>query len=1464
MKRKALARALALALCLLLAVPAFASSWDTTAQTASDVAAPALYADGNATLSGASGSVGAYVDGLGGLYLTGYDGTMSANYASQIVYVDEEQILYLAGQEIDDIGGTLMRLDLSDFSETAIADGVYRACAVSGETVYYIPALNRTQLMRYDAATDSSTQAATASGDIVALYSLPEGIVAELTAGQGALLLAQGADVFAEYTGELPASAAYTDEYFLRLSDEGLLSIQTLENGSVEFVDFGVEDFAVLNGNVYYITSTAGQRRLKAFDPAQMSWRMVATLEGELTQIAASAESLFLLNETTGEVYRAHIEEGTLELYNSCDLQGLASDGYTLAALRLEAMSGQVNLYGVFAPEDLEAENGAGGWTSAEVPTFNFGEDAANASDAQFSITMVASWEVADEETTVDVLKPQEEYGTLSRGSRGEAVRALQQRLIELGYLNDDADGIFGSRTQYAVRLLQTDLADRGFAVNGVASAELQDVLFNEDLPDYDPYKALSRGNTGLRVTIMQDRLRALGYLADGADGIYGERTQEAVALFQEENGLSGSGSATRETLQRLYASNASACQSYIYMERGDTGYRVRELNERLKELYYYEGTPGSTYNNATVAAVRRLQAELGLRQTGVATASLQSRLFASNAPEYSGYITLQRGDSNDRVAALQRRLRDLNYYDANITGNFGSVTQAAIELFQRTAGLDVTGVATVETQQLLFSEDAPAYVEPTPTPVPTVTPTPAPGEVGAPEIGISPIDSISGGVYYIDPAVSRVTFTWSADGDVAAYYVRVADSTGNTIVSQQVTNTSGNLAVSSLEEGVLYTISVGAIPENGTVDNARWTHLQFALTGTPTPTPTAVPTPTPTPTVTPTPAPGEVGIPSVSIDPVSSVGVDMVHYVPQGTLTLGWSADGDVDHYLVQVFDGMGQVLASQEFTATTTTLGTRDMREGEIYTLRVTAVPVNGTVEDGKSTDVRFALEPAQPTATATTSPTDAPTATPTETPTDAPTATPTETPTDAPTETPTEPPVGTVDTPQIGIDPASYEDGGVYYVNADATLFWGATGDVAGYNVRITDGQTDFVNLENTQETSYALSLDKMEEGITYQITVTAIPTNGTAEDGESATLSFARQPAPQVGTVDTPQIGIDPASYEDGGVYYVDADTTLFWGATGDVAGYHVRITDGQTDFINQDTQDTSYALSLDDLAEGATYQITVTAIPTNGTAEDGESATLSFARQPAPQVGTVDTPQIGIDPASYEDGGVYYVDADTTLFWGATGDVAGYHVRITDGQTDFINQDTQDTSYALSLDDLAEGATYQITVTAIPTNGTAEDGESATISFARVPAQESEPVEEQPAEEQPAEEQPAEEQPAEEQPAEEQPVEEQQPSSNPWDAPLNRDSDTALIEQMQTVLADWGWLTFDGEGAATRGQLDEATVNAVLNFQTYVNEQYAQDGTQLTLIDPASGNPEVGTDTLKLLFNDQSIVISPAG
>ena len=369
MKRKAFARALAVALCLMLCVPALATSWVQPGQTASDVAAPALYAGDEAVLAGASGGIGAYVDGQGGLYLTGYDGTMSLQYAAQIIHVDEEEVLYLAGEEMEDLGGTLMRLNLSDLSETALADNVLRACAVTGDTVYYVSALAPMALMRLEIDAGATTQAtatqvATAEANIVALHMLPEGLVAELEAGQGALLYNHRAGAFAEYTGELPASALYVDGAFLRLSAEGMLSMQALDTGNVEFIDFGVQDFAVLDGNIYYISTAAGQKRLKAFDPAQMSWRMLASLDLGVTQAAASAENLFLLNGSTGEAYRVDVGTGALAAFNSCDVAALAEDGYTLDSLRMEAMSGQVNLYAIFAPEDLEAE----GWAKAAYP----------------------------------------------------------------------------------------------------------------------------------------------------------------------------------------------------------------------------------------------------------------------------------------------------------------------------------------------------------------------------------------------------------------------------------------------------------------------------------------------------------------------------------------------------------------------------------------------------------------------------------------------------------------------------------------------------------------------------------------------------------------------------------------------------------------------------------------------------------------------------------------------------------------------------------------------------------------------------------------------------------------------------------------------------------------------------------------------------------------------------------------
>lgn len=62
-------------------------------------------------------------------------------------------------------------------------------------------------------------------------------------------------------------------------------------------------------------------------------------------------------------------------------------------------------------------------------------------------------------------------YEPLEQGTSSEAVQALQQNLIDLGYLSGSADGIFGKNTAKAVRAFQTAC---GQEATGVADEAMQ------------------------------------------------------------------------------------------------------------------------------------------------------------------------------------------------------------------------------------------------------------------------------------------------------------------------------------------------------------------------------------------------------------------------------------------------------------------------------------------------------------------------------------------------------------------------------------------------------------------------------------------------------------------------------------------------------------------------------------------------------------------------------------------------------------------------------------------------------------------------------------------------------------------------------------------------------------------------------------------------------------------------------
>ena len=117
----------------------------------------------------------------------------------------------------------------------------------------------------------------------------------------------------------------------------------------------------------------------------------------------------------------------------------------------------------------------------------------------------------------------------------GQDIRHLQERLLALGYEIGAADGIVGSRTAMAVRLVQQLLADAGFGVTPTGVPDRQTAELTDREENSVLLQTLLRGSWGSRVREAQNRLIQLNLLWDLADGTYGANTEKAVSDFEAE-----------------------------------------------------------------------------------------------------------------------------------------------------------------------------------------------------------------------------------------------------------------------------------------------------------------------------------------------------------------------------------------------------------------------------------------------------------------------------------------------------------------------------------------------------------------------------------------------------------------------------------------------------------------------------------------------------------------------------------------------------------------------------------------------------------------------------------------------------------------------------------------------------------------------------------------------------------------
>lgn len=325
-------------------------------------------------------------------------------------------------------------------------------------------------------------------------------------------------------------------------------------------------------------------------------------------------------------------------------------------------------------------------------------------------------------------------YTTLSNGSKGDAVKKLQEGLKNLGFYRSSVDGKFGSGTQSAVQSFQRV---NGLSVTGKADLATQMLLYHGapknsaglvvEIAPRPQYTVLSRGSKGELVRQLQTRLAELGYYTSKVDGDFGTGTYNAVRAFQKKAGLTQNGIANQDTQLLLYAASAPFAKETAAPQptavpqatpAPSNGYPYQTYT--LASVNLRKGPSTGTTRLTTVpngASVQVLSEEgdfvqvsyngrtgyLMMEYVYIPVQYLPGNTLNEDAQARKDYVTLQSGSRGAAVTALQDALKEMGFYAGSADGQFGAGTVSALKAFQKKNALRQDGVATPEVQKLMY-----------------------------------------------------------------------------------------------------------------------------------------------------------------------------------------------------------------------------------------------------------------------------------------------------------------------------------------------------------------------------------------------------------------------------------------------------------------------------------------------------------------------------------------------------------------------------------------------------------------------------------------------------------------------------------------------------------------------------------------------------------------------------------------
>ena len=258
-----------------------------------------------------------------------------------------------------------------------------------------------------------------------------------------------------------------------------------------------------------------------------------------------------------------------------------------------------------------------------------------------------------------DVIATVPYYPELRLDVNGSATQRLQERLIQLGYLNDKADGFYGANTQQAVMELEEYVRE-----------------LEQDAIDALPPPTPTPSPTPIPTPEPQANTIALAAVAP----IYAPQpTPEPTPAPTPYTTVDGVADGMLQAY--LFSDDFQVCRADL--KAGDEGNAVKRVQTRLNRLGYTTDPADGRFGGGTARALRIFQYYSGLDQTGVADRATQARLFAADAAQPDNAM-LSFGSSGEAVSQLQKRLRVLGFASLAVDGGFGSSTQAGVENLQR------------------------------------------------------------------------------------------------------------------------------------------------------------------------------------------------------------------------------------------------------------------------------------------------------------------------------------------------------------------------------------------------------------------------------------------------------------------------------------------------------------------------------------------------------------------------------------------------------------------------------------------------------------------------------------------------------------------------------------------------------------------------------------------------------------